>query len=321
MGRLIDIRWPSLDVTVVAELADETNLEMCEEFWQQLPFRVPQAHPVVSGESLYCWVPVISTAPVQHRERIVDCPVGRLRYSQTTGNKMSVQYGQGTETLSQPVLGQVLPEYLALLPRVGKEAWENIFWRKEEMFVEVSRHDGTVAERPDESVLPEPARTFLAEARRVTEREPEEWRAIRLGQVVDTGTYGQYFSAMDFAANMVRDYVTYTVYPLLRLADRLSREDLLAAFEEFDPPYTNYLGFSGLTTLLKFSKMMREGIRDAKDTAEVKVIMKAFLMYGYRLCAWSYHYFPWHIGLFYNRQHDGQEFPGRWVPRPSRLTT
>nr|WP_257714055.1 hypothetical protein [Agrobacterium fabrum]UTN42840.1 hypothetical protein BDDEJBFL_00072 [Agrobacterium fabrum] len=54
MGRLVDIAWPELDIVVVAELADEENPELCEEFWQDLPFKVMQAHPVVSGESLLC---------------------------------------------------------------------------------------------------------------------------------------------------------------------------------------------------------------------------------------------------------------------------
>ncbi|MGO4706792.1 hypothetical protein AB4072_13570 [Microvirga sp. 2MCAF38] len=319
MGRLIDISWPDLDVIVVAELADESNPEMCEEFWQHLPFRVLQAHPVVSGESLYCWTPIVSTAPVRHRERIIDCPIGRLRYSQSTGNKMSVQYGQGLEPLAQPVLGQVLPEYCDLLPGVGKEIWENVFWRKAEMFIEVKRHDGSVAAPQPDKNLPEIAKTFLAEARRVQESEPEDLRNIRLGLVEDTGSYGQYFTAWDYANGMVRDYIMYTIYPLLKLADKLSPEDLATSLDEFDVPYSSYLGYSGLVTLDKFAGMMRDAVRQSKDREEIKMILRAFLMYGNRLCAWSFHYFPWHIGLFYNRQIGGQEMPGRWIQRPSRL--
>lgn len=320
MGRLIDIAWPDLDVTVVAELADESNPEMCEEFWQHLPFRVLQAHPVVSGESLYCWTPIVSTAPVRHRERIIDCPIGRLRYSQSTGNKMSVQYGQGLEPLAQPVLGQVREADCHLLPGVGKAIWENVFWRKAEMFVEVRRHDGTKGEAADDSALPEVARVFLAEARRVQEQEPEDLRNIRLGLVEDTGSYGQYFTAWDYANGMVRDYIMYTIYPLLKLADKLSPADLAVALDEFDVPYSSYLGYSGLVTMDKFAGMMRDAVRQSGDREEIKTILRAFLMYGNRLCAWSFHYFPWHIGLFYNRQAGGQEMPGRWVQRPSRLS-
>lgn len=316
MGRLIDIRWPALDIQVVAELADERNPELCEEFWRHLPFAVLQAHPVVSGESLYAWTPMVSDAPVQWRERIDHCPVGRLRYSQSTGNKFSIQYGQGREPLAQPVLGQVLPEYLHLLPKVGKEIWENIFWRKELVFVEVSPHDPDAprAPLPDWHGLPEPIPTFMAEAKRIQHIEPEELRDIRLGRIRDTGTFGQYFSAWDFAQNMLRDYINYTMYVMLKLADKQDIATISQTIDEIDPPYTSYLGVVGLKTLERFSGLMREAVRNARSVEEFKAILVAYLHYGNRMVAWAYHYFPWHVGIFYNRPLDGQEFPGRYLP-------
>src|ERR1700686_1312265 len=169
MGSKIDISWPELDNTVVAELADETNPELCEEFWQHLPFKVLQAHPVVSGESVYAWTPIVSTAPVRHREPIINCPVGRLRYSQATGNKFSVQYGKGLEPLAQPVLGMVLAEHHTKLPVVGKAIWENVFWRKELYFVEVSQHGAAPkgAARKPAPVLPQIAQRLIEEAERI----------------------------------------------------------------------------------------------------------------------------------------------------------
>jgi hypothetical protein len=320
MGRKIDINWPELGVKVVAELSDETNPELCEEFWQHLPFKVLQAHPVVSGESVYAWTPIVSTAKVRHREAIIDCPVGRLRYSQATGNKFSVQYGRGLEPLSQPVLGMVLPEYHAQLPAVGKAIWENVFWRKDLYFVEVSPHDANAKpSRPKLSgELPEAARAFIAEAERVQTVEPEDLRRIRLGQIGDTGTYGQYFTAWDFVNGMLRDYIMYTIFPLLKLADKLEPKEISASLDEFDPNYSEYLGYSGLLTLQRFAKELREGIRKAKSAEEVKLLLAAFLHYGNRLCAWSYHYFPWYIGMFYGRQVNGQEMPGRWNPATPR---
>src|SRR5262249_38217037 len=149
------------------ELNDERNPELCEEFWQHLPFKVLQAHPVVSGESVYAWTPIVSQAPVRHREPIIDCPVGRLRYSQATGNKFSIQYGKGLEPLSQPVLGMVLPEHTAKLPAVGKAAWENVFWRKDLMFVEVSRHGAAAGATAPQPKLPGPIQEFVDEAARI----------------------------------------------------------------------------------------------------------------------------------------------------------
>jgi len=316
MGRLINIRWPELDVQVVAELADERNPELCEEFWRHLPFAVLQAHPVVSGESLYAWAPMVSTAPVVWRERIDRCPPGCLRYSQQTGNKFSIQYGQGREPLAQPVLGQVLPEYLHRLPTVGRAIWDNLFWRKELVFVEVSAHDALAARAPlpDWQEQPEPIPTFMREAKRIQTSEPEELRDIRLGRVRDTGTFGQYFSAWDFAQNMLRDYINYTMYVILRLADQQDVATLRQTIEAIDPPYTSYLGVVGLKTLEQFSGLMRTAIASAHSRDEVKAILTAYLQYGNRLVAWAYHYFPWHLGVFYNRQIDGQEFPGRFQP-------
>lgn len=318
MGRLIDIKWPELDISVVAELADEDNPEMCEEFWRDLPFKVMQAHPVVSGESLYAWTPTISTAPVRLRERIIDCPVGRLRYSQATGNKFSIQYGKGLEPLAQPVLGIVLPEYHRLLPIVGKAIWTNLFYAKDKIFVEVSPHDPEQQFRGKHrfAELKGVAAEFYAEAKRIQTEEPEDLRRIRTGEIGDTGTYGQYFTAWDFANGMLRDYIMYTAYPLLKLIDTLEHDDFVAAVAAFDPAYSEYLGYSGLTTLLDFSEKLRNGIRETTDKEELKMIMQAFIMYGNRLCAWSYHYFPWYLGLFYGRKVNGQEFPGRFNPAP-----
>jgi hypothetical protein len=316
MGRKIDIRWPELDITVVAELSDETNPELCEEFWQHLPFKVLQAHPVVSGESVYAWTPIVSTAPIRHREPIINCPVGRLRYSQATGNKFSVQYGKGLEPLAQPVLGMVLPEHHTKLPTVGKAIWENVFWRKELFFVEVSPHGATSKAKPCKpgQALPPVAKSLIEEAERIQMVEPEDLRKVRLGLVGDTGTYGQYFTAWDFVNGMLRDYIMYTIYPLLRLADKLAPKELSSSLDEFDPPYSEYLGCSGLVTLERFAKELRAAVREAESAEEVKVLLRAFLRYGNRLCAWSYHYFPWYVGMFYGRQVNGQEFPGRWKP-------
>lgn len=314
MGRLIDIKWPELDITVVAELADEQNPEMCKEFWQDLPFKVMQAHPVVSGESLYAWTPTISTAPVQKTIRLSDCKIGDMRYSQKTGNKFSINYGKSTETLAQPILGKVLPEYHRLLPTVGKAIWNNLFFAKEQIFVEVSPHD------PSEAFsgvgrfanLKGVAAEFYAEAKRVQTVEPEDLRRIRLGEIAETGNYGQYFTAWDFANGMLRDHIMYTAYHWIRFVDILPHEQLVEVVDHMDEPYSEYLGFSGLVTLRDFSLKLRAAIRETEDKEELRTLMRTFIMYGNRLCAWSYHYFPWHIGMFYGRKIKGQELPGRF---------
>jgi hypothetical protein len=315
MGRLIDIRWPEINVSVVAELADEVNPELCEEFWQHLPFKVLQAHPVVSGESIYAWTPIVSEAPVRKRIVIKECPVGQMRYSQATGNKFSIQYGPGLETTAQPILGKVLPEHTAVLPAVGKAAWENVFWRKEMMFVEVAPHDTNAPRKPRPTAhLPAVAQKWIAEAERIQTVEPEDLRKIRLGLIGDTGSYGQYFTAWDFANGMVRDYAMYTIFNMLDLSTKFTPAQMATLLDSYDPPYSEYLGYSGFKTLETFAGELRAAVRAAQTPDEVRVLLRAFLRYANRLCAWSYHYFPWHIGSFYPRRANGQDLPGRWIP-------
>lgn len=133
----IKITWEPLGVEVVAELAYDLNEQLCVDFVKTLPFTVLQDHAVVSGESMYAWVPLVSVAPTPVRERICDAPIGRLRFSQATGNKLIVQYGPTSETLSSPVLGRVADDHVDRLPEVGRAVWESTFRTKEHIWVTV----------------------------------------------------------------------------------------------------------------------------------------------------------------------------------------
>jgi hypothetical protein len=315
MGKLVDITWEPLDISVVAELADEENPELCAEFSSYLPFTVLQDHPVVSGASVYAWTPLVSTAPIRYVEPIRKAPVGRLRYSQLTGNKFTVQYGQGLEPLSQPVLGHVKPEFIDVLPKVGKAVWESTFWTKELIWVTVKRH-GESASASTAPALPKHAKAqrFVEEAKKIQTTEPVDLQNIRLGRVRSTGSYGQYFTAWDFANGMLRDYIMYTIYPLFRLCDAYTLQQLASTLDAFDPNYSAYLGYSGLVTLEALANDLRSGIREVTSMDDAKSLLRGFLMYGNRLCAWSYHYFPWYHGVFYKREDYNRGFPGRWSP-------
>ncbi|MCZ7859321.1 hypothetical protein O9X81_22245, partial [Agrobacterium salinitolerans] len=99
--------------------------------------KVRQDHAVVSGESMYAWAPVVSTAKVNVKERQCDAPVGRIRYSQGTGNKVIVQYGEVTEDIATPVLGEILPEYADDIYKVGRAVLEATFLTKELFFLKM----------------------------------------------------------------------------------------------------------------------------------------------------------------------------------------
>jgi hypothetical protein len=133
----VKLTWRPLGVQVVAELSYDLNEQLCEDFVKSLPFTVLQDHAVVSGESMYAWAPLVSVAPTPVRERICDAPVGRLRFSQATGNKLIVQYGPTSETLSSPVLGKVVDGHVDKLADVGKAVWESTFRTKEHIWLTV----------------------------------------------------------------------------------------------------------------------------------------------------------------------------------------
>lgn len=145
-SRCIPIRltWQPLGVEVTAELAYGLNEQLCADFVKALPFTVLQDHAVVSGESMYAWAPLVSVAPTPVTERVCDAPIGRLRFNQATGNKLIVQYGPTTETLSAPVLGKVIDHHIDRLPKVGLAVWESTFRTKVHIWLTVERIEATL---------------------------------------------------------------------------------------------------------------------------------------------------------------------------------
>ncbi|WP_412065959.1 hypothetical protein [Rhizobium sp. SYY.PMSO] len=129
-GQKVRLTWEPLGISVIAHLATKENPELCNDVIQALPFTVVQDHAVVSGESMYAWAPVVSTSKVNVRERQCDAPVGRIRYSQGTGNKVIIQYGEVTEDIATPVLGEILPEYTEDIYKVGRAVLESNFGEK-----------------------------------------------------------------------------------------------------------------------------------------------------------------------------------------------
>ena len=69
--------------------------------------------------------------------------------------------------------------------------------------------------------------------------EPKELRDIRLGDVGnEAGSYGQFWTSLDFSNGMIRDFSMYTMYPILKLAydDSYDLEQLKKAYMVFHPP-------------------------------------------------------------------------------------
>jgi len=136
---LITLAWEPLGIRVRAALAVKGNPDLCRDVLDALPFTVLQEHAVVTGQSMFAWTPLLSTAPVPVREKINQAPRGRLRFSQNTGQKLIIQYGPTSEDLFAPVLGHVVAEDVHLLDAVGTAAWASNFGQPRELWLSVTR--------------------------------------------------------------------------------------------------------------------------------------------------------------------------------------
>ena len=133
------IEWPELKIKVEAVLEDRRNADLIDEIWSSLPMVSVQEHAMVTGKSMYCWVPMVSLAEIPFQMRIKDTPPGVVSYSQKTGNKMIVRYGKVTEDLMTPIVGFVLKEQVGLLDKVGEAVWKTYGTDKRLIFVEFTK--------------------------------------------------------------------------------------------------------------------------------------------------------------------------------------
>lgn len=139
--RRMKIEWPELKTSIEAILEDSRNPELCDEIWKELPFECIQEHGVVTGKIIYCWTPVVSMAPVRVAQKHTDAPVGRVSYSQGTGNKVIIKYGECTEDIGAPVLAKIDKKDIEKLKKIGKEIWYHVYCSKEIYRVRFSRKE------------------------------------------------------------------------------------------------------------------------------------------------------------------------------------
>ena len=118
-------------------MAANENPEIVDKFLQVLPFTVPQDHGVVSEETIFAWAPLVTTAQGHLFERLRDAPIGRIHFSQATGQKVIIHYGGVTEDLAILVLGEVLPEYKDQLVEVGHRVLQSTFETKEDIMLTI----------------------------------------------------------------------------------------------------------------------------------------------------------------------------------------
>ena len=309
MNRRILLEWPDLKLSAVAELADDKNPELCDDLWNALPVCSIMNNAVITDGSMYCWLPILSFAPIHFKERIDQAPIGRLRYSQGTGNKLIVQYSQCYEDVNGTVLGTVIPEHVDIIKKVGEKARESIFMTKQELHITVSRlceGTGGGPARPN-VIRPEPCRPevtdlvdrILGKALEATKAEPEENKLARMGRVSGVGCCGQYFSTWEFVYSLSRDLSMYTLYPISHMCRTtdLDVRQLEQIYAELEPGYTGVLGSYGLRQLRTFSQEIRTLFaKHIVNREEFQCVVDAFTLYTNQVAAWAYFYYPWGIG-------------------------
>ena len=63
MNRRILLEWPDLQLSAIAELADDKNPELCDDLWNALPIYSIMNNAVITDGSMYCWLPLLSSIP------------------------------------------------------------------------------------------------------------------------------------------------------------------------------------------------------------------------------------------------------------------
>ncbi len=136
MANLI-MSFPELKLSVEAE-ALTVNRPLFDWFLENLPLRGVQSHAVVSGKIIYIMnLRMKNPSPVRYHdlsmEDLSEAKEGRIFTFITAGKvgSVSVKYGEVSENMSYPVLGQVKERDLKKLGEIGKAVWKSIYSTKE----------------------------------------------------------------------------------------------------------------------------------------------------------------------------------------------
>ena len=137
--------------------------------------------------------------------------------------------------------------------------------------------------------------------------EPNElYEFLTITAGTGAGSFVEHWAVIDFAVGMVRDLAGYTMYPIMIMAEdpKFTLEHLREMYMLLIPPYTNYLGYSGMFELRSFCVRFRECFDEFESTAEFSELFKVFLMYVNKLVAWTYHYFTWEVGYDWQKKQE-----------------
>ena len=131
--------------------------------------------------------------------------------------------------------------------------------------------------------------------------EPPELTPIHQGKLENrAGTYGQYFSTVDNALGMVRDFQNFMYKLLISFMNpAFNLEQCKVIIRNCHSGYIDYLRYSNYLTWGRVDVEF-QNLLDTFETKEDLIdFYKTYLMFVNNLSAWTYHYFPHEIGAFF----------------------
>jgi len=124
------MEWPDFGVILSADLMDSENPQLCDRFWQGLPFTTIFAASMSAGEMFKIPIPVILPRP--QRDKFVlfaEEPPGTM-VSLGTGSLL-LKYGIVVEPFRLPRLAVIPPAELDKLRNVALKLRDAYFFTKE----------------------------------------------------------------------------------------------------------------------------------------------------------------------------------------------
>lgn len=133
MRRLLKVRWPELDKEVLIEPL-EVNRRLFDWFLRNTPCRSHQGHAAVSGQLMYTkTIQIKASMDFKYSELdsmlLTEGPPGMVYINVSRGRAgtIMIKYGDITENMPYPIIGQVRKGDLKTLREVGDMVWDAFY--------------------------------------------------------------------------------------------------------------------------------------------------------------------------------------------------
>jgi len=130
MSRRFEIEWPDFGAVVPVDLLDDENPELCEEFWQGLPFQTIFASSMSAGEMFKVPIPFVMTPTHGEKLMLFTEEAPGTVFAHGWGGLL-LKYGLVAEPFRLPRIGRVPEEELDKLRNVAVKLRDAYFYTKE----------------------------------------------------------------------------------------------------------------------------------------------------------------------------------------------